>query len=147
MTLERADPGSAWGFSCSGGLDLEQWGALVSGDENYSTDKTFVIMNIAGVSARCNERGLWLSVASVRDESSASNAGLKSGDFITSVNGRKVFHLNPEDVSRLIRNSGKILYLDIERNNSKNLLYCNGLHQFSYNFLFEDNWEMKKPYF
>ena len=114
----------------------------------------------AGVSVRRNERGLWLGVASARADSPALRAGLRSGDFITSINGRLVFHLKPEEVSRLIKTSGQVsvslgriltstrfcfqtLYLDVERNNSKRLLYCNGLHQYSFNFLFEDNWEEK----
>ena len=109
---------------------------------------------------RRNERGLWLGVASARADSPAVRAGLRSGDFITSINGRLVFHLKPEEVSRLIKTSGQVsvslgriltiqemcfqtLYLDVERNNSKRLLYCNGLHQYSFNFLFEDNWEAK----
>ena len=99
------------------------------------------------MSAKRHEKGMWLNVASVRDDTAAKTSGLRSGDFITSINGRIVFHLSPEDVSRLIRNSGNTLYLDIERNSSKNLLYCNGLHQFSYNFLYDDNFEMKKPHF
>jgi len=87
---------------------------------------------------------LWLSVASVRDNSCAQKACLRKGDFITSINGRIVFHLKPEDVSRLVRKSGKVLYLDIERNNSQTLLYCNGLHQYSYNFLLEEHWELNR---
>ena len=120
-----------------------------------------ILLITAGVSVRRNERGLWLGVASSRADSPALRAGLRSGDFITSINGRLVFHLKPEEVSRLIKTSGQVsvflwgriltstgfclqtLYLDIERNNSKRLLYCNGLHQYSFNFLFEDNWEKK----
>ena len=91
LTLERSKEDTAWGFSCSGGRDLEQWGALMS-----------------GVAARRQEAGLWLSVASVRDDTPASQANLGPGDFISRINGRIVFHLLPEDVSRLIRNSGKV---------------------------------------
>merc|ERR1712079_289906 len=130
LTLQRADSETAWGFSCSGGQDLEAWGGLMS-----------------GVCVKRHEKGLWLGVESVRDDAAAKKGGLMKGDFITAINGRIVFHMKPEDVSRLIRNSGKILYLDIERKNSKRLLYCNGLHQYSFNFLFEDNWEMKKLLF
>ena len=91
LTLDRSNLETAWGFSCSGGLDLEQWGATMS-----------------GVAARRHERGLWVSVASVRDDTPASEGGLRHGDFITRINGRIVFHLLPEDVSRLIKNSGKV---------------------------------------
>ena len=31
LTLQRADNETAWGFSCSGGQDLEAWGGLMSG--------------------------------------------------------------------------------------------------------------------
>ena len=31
LTLQRADNDIAWGFSCSGGQDLEAWGGLMSG--------------------------------------------------------------------------------------------------------------------
>jgi len=41
-------------------------------------------------------------------------------------------------VARLIRQSGTSLYLDVERIPSKDLLYNNGLHQFSYNFLYPE---------
>ena len=91
LTLERSKEDTAWGFSASGGRDLEHWGALM-----------------AGVAARRQEPGLWVSVASVRDGSPASQASLRQGDFISRINGRIVFHLLPEDVSRLIRNSGKV---------------------------------------
>ena len=47
-------------------------------------------------------------------------------------------------VTMILKCGVQVLYLDVERNNSKNVLYCNGLHNYSYNFLFEDNWEMKK---
>ena len=90
ITLDRGQADTAWGFSCSGGLDLEHWGAIMS-----------------GVQARRGERGLWMSVASVRDTTPASLTNLRPGDFITGINGRIVFHLTPEDVSRLIKNSGK----------------------------------------
>ena len=66
---------------------------------------------IAGVSVRRGEKGLWLSVASVREDTPASLGGLHARDFITRINGRIVFHLEPEDVSRLIRNSGKVIVL------------------------------------
>ena len=91
LSLHRDSPDSAWGFSCSGGRDLEQWGAIMS-----------------GVAARRQEAGLWVSVVSVREDTPASKAGLRSGDFVSRINGRIVFHLLPEDVSRLIRNSGKV---------------------------------------
>ena len=65
-------------------------------------------MNISGVVVGRHEKGLWLNVASVRDETAAKKSGMKSGDFITSINGRIVFHLSPPDISRLIRNSGKV---------------------------------------
>ena len=48
LTLDRSNLDTAWGFSCSGGQDLELWGAVMS-----------------GVAARRHERGLWVSVASV----------------------------------------------------------------------------------
>ena len=95
LTLDRSNLDTAWGFSCSGGQDLEQWGAVMS-----------------GVAARRHERGLWVSVASVRDDTPASKANLRQGDFISRINGRIVFHLLPEDVSRLIKNSGKVLLYD-----------------------------------
>ena len=61
-----------------------------------------------GVSVRRHEKGLWLGVESVRDDAAAKKGGLMKGDFITAINGRIVFHMKPEDVSRLIRNSGKV---------------------------------------
>ena len=67
-----------------------------------------IILITAGVSVRRNERGLWLGVASARADSPALRAGLRSGDFITSINGRLVFHLKPEEVSRLIKTSGQV---------------------------------------
>ena len=51
---------------------------------------------------------MWLGVASARGDSPALGAGLRSGDFITSINGRLVFHLGPEEVSRLIKTSGQV---------------------------------------
>ena len=93
----------------------------------------------SGVVTRRHERGLWLNVGSVRDDTPANVAGIKRNDFVSRINGRIVFHMEPEDVQRLIQNSGTVLYLDIERNDMKNLLYNNGLHQFSYNFLFGEN--------
>ena len=68
-------------------------------------------------------QGLWLSVASVREETPAGNSGLRSKDLVTRwnilslfttwlstpktrINGRIVFHLDPADVARLIRQSG-----------------------------------------
>ena len=74
---------------------------------------TFVNIEIAylfplGVSVRRHEKGLWLGVESVRDDAAAKKGGLMKGDFITAINGRIVFHMKPEDVSRLIRNSGKV---------------------------------------
>ena len=60
------------------------------------------------MSVRRNERGLWLGVASARADTPALRAGLRSGDFITSINGRLVFHLKPEEVSRLIKTSGQV---------------------------------------
>ena len=65
------------------------------------------------MSVRRHERGLWLGVASARGDSPALGAGLRSGDFITSINGRLVFHLRPEEVSRLIKTSGQVgVYID-----------------------------------
>ena len=65
------------------------------------------------MSVRRHERGLWLGVASARGDSPALRAGLRSGDFITSINGRLVFHLQPEEVSRLIKTSGQVaVYLE-----------------------------------
>ena len=57
---------------------------------------------------RRHERGLWLGVASARADSACAKGGLRPGDFITSINGRLVFHLTPEEVTRLIKNSGKV---------------------------------------
>ena len=91
LTLERGSAEAGWGFSCSGGHDLEQWGGIMS-----------------GVAVRRGEKGLWVSVERVRDDSPASQADLRSRDFITRINGRIVFHLEPQDVSRLIKNSGKV---------------------------------------
>ena len=122
LTLTREDTSTAWGFSVNGGQDILENGGFWS-----------------GVVTRRHERGLWLNVGNVRDEAPANKAGLKKNDFISRINGRIVFHMEPEDVQRLIKNSGKVLYLDIERNDMKNLLYNNGLHQYSYNFLFNEN--------
>ena len=58
---------------------------------------------------RRHEKGLWVSVASVRDDSPSQKSSLRKGDFIRSINGRIVFHLKPEDVSRLIKSSGKVM--------------------------------------
>jgi len=77
-------------------------------------------------------------VGSVREETPAGKSGLRSRDLVTRINGRIVFHLDPADVARLIRQSGTSLYLDVERVPSKDLLYNNGLHQFSYNFLYPE---------
>ena len=122
LTLTREDTSTAWGFSVNGGRDILENGGFWS-----------------GVVTRRHERGLWLNVGNVRDEAPANEAGLKKNDFISRINGRIVFHMEPEDVQRLIKNSGKVLYLDIERNDMKNLMYNNGLHQYSYNFLFNEN--------
>ena len=100
LTLDRSKEDSAWGFSCSGGRDMEQWGAIMS-----------------GVAARRQEAGLWVSVVSVREDTPASKAGLRSGDFVSRINGRIVFHLLPEDVSRLIKNSGKVRRTFIHQEN------------------------------
>ncbi|CAB4059836.1 P4HA [Lepeophtheirus salmonis] len=50
-------------------------------------------------------KGNWLKVRSIRSDTPAYEAGIRSGDFIT-------------------RN---VLYLDVERNSEKNLLYDNGI--------------------
>ena len=126
LTLTRDSPTSGWGFSLAGGQDILEQGGFWS-----------------GVVTTRHQRGLWLSVGSVREESPANTGGLKKNDFVSRINGRIVFHLAPEDVQRLIKNSGTVLYLDIERNNAKNLLYNNGLHQYSYNFLLSENKEGK----
>jgi len=121
LTLERDGAEAAWGFSLVGGREVLENGGFSS-----------------GVATRRREEGLWLSVGSVREESSAGNSGLRSKDLVTRINGRIVFHLDPADVARLIRQSGTSLYLDVERIPSKDLLYNNGLHQFSYNFLYPE---------
>ena len=91
LTLDRSKEDSAWGFSCSGGRDVEHWGAVMS-----------------GLAVSRGEKGLWVSVERVRQDSPASQADLRARDFITRINGRIVFHLEPQDVSRLIKNSGKV---------------------------------------
>ena len=68
----------------------------------------------------------------------SSQAGLARNDFLTQVNGRHVSGLSPEELGRLVRTSGSVLYLDIERSESRSLLYNTGLHQYSYNFLYGD---------
>ena len=70
-----------------------------------------IFVCIQGIAVRRHEKGLWISVASVRDDTPAQKSCLKKGDFIRSINGRIVFHLKPEDVSRLIKNSGKVMNL------------------------------------
>ena len=65
-------------------------------------------------------------------------AGLARNDFLTQVNGRQVSGLAPGDLGRLVRTSGSVLYMDIERSESRSLLYNTGLHQYSYNFLYGD---------
>ena len=60
------------------------------------------------MSVRRHERGLWLGVASAREDSASGRAGLRPRDFITSINGRLVFHLRPKEVTRLIKNSGQV---------------------------------------
>ena len=122
LTLSREDTSTAWGFSLNGGRDILENGGFWS-----------------GVVTRRHERGLWVNVGSVREDAPAKKAGIKKNDFVSRINGRIVFHMEPEDVQRLIKNSGTVLYLDIERNDMKNLVYNNGLHQYSYNFLFEEN--------
>ena len=129
LTLTRGEVSTAWGFSLNGGRDIMENGGFWS-----------------GVVTRRHERGLWLNVGSVRDDTPANVAGIKRNDFVSRINGRIVFHMEPEDVQRLIQNSGTVLYLDIERNDMKNLLYNNGLHQFSYNFLFGENQAMKPSF-
>ena len=89
-------------------------------------------MNIAGVVVGSHEKGLWLNVASVRDETAAKKSGMKSGDFITSINGRIVFHLSPPDISRLIRNSGKVRNFSIV---SLNVSMSDSLMNYSNDFL------------
>jgi len=121
LTLVREGSEEAWGFSLVGGREALEHGGFWS-----------------GVATRRGEQGLWLSVGSVREESPAGSSGLRSKDLVTRINGRIVFHLDPADVARLIRQSGKSLYLDIERLPSKDLLYSNGLHQYSYNFLYPE---------
>jgi len=121
LTLEREGGDAAWGFSLVGGREVLENGGFWS-----------------GVATRRREEGLWLSVASVREETPAGKSGLRSRDLVTRINGRIVFHLDPADVARLIRQSGTSLYLDVERVPSKDLLYNNGLHQFSYNFLYPE---------
>jgi len=121
LTLEREGAEAAWGFSLVGGREVLENGGFSS-----------------GVATKRREEGLWLSVGSVREESPAGNSGLRSKDLVTRINGRIVFHLDPADVARLIRQSGTSLYLDVERIPSKDLLYNNGLHQFSYNFLYPE---------
>jgi len=121
LTLVRDTEDTAWGFSLMGGREVLEHGGFWS-----------------GVATRRGEKGLWLSVSSVREETAAGKSGLKQRDLVTRINGRIVFHLEPGDVARLVRQSGTSLYLDVERVPSKDLLYNNGLHQFSYNFLYED---------
>jgi len=121
LSLEREGESAAWGFSLLGGREVLENGGFWS-----------------GVATRRREEGLWLSVASVREETPAGSSGLRSKDLVTRINGRIVFHLDPADVARLIRQSGNSLYLDVERLPSKDLLYNNGLHQFSYNFLYPE---------
>ena len=122
LTLNREDATAAWGFSLNGGSDILENGGFWS-----------------GVVTKRHERGLWLNVGNLREDTPASKGGLKKNDFISRINGRIVFHMKPEDVQRLIKNSGKVLYIDIERNDMKNLVYNNGLHQYSYNFLYAEN--------
>ena len=51
----------------------------------------------------------------MKPNSGASEAGLQDSDFILRINGQTVFHMTPQDVERIISDSGFILHLDIER--------------------------------
>ena len=108
LSLHRDSPDSAWGFSCSGGRDVEHWGAVMS-----------------GLAVSRGEKGLWVSVERVRQDSPAGQADLRPRDFITRINGRIVFHLEPQDVSRLIKNSGKVRLKDL-KSFSNSWIYCSG---------------------
>jgi hypothetical protein len=121
LTLSRSSEFEPWGFSAIGAKDIFEQGGFWS-----------------GVNTRRHEKGVWFSVQMVRDETPSSEAGLKPHDLITRINGRIVFHLEAEDIQRLISHSGKTLYLDIERNLTKSWLYNRGMHQYSFNFLCKD---------
>jgi len=121
-TLTRGEESVAWGFSIICGQDILESAGRWS-----------------GVATRRNERGLWLKVRTVRDDTPAAAAGLTDSDFITRINGRIVFHMSPQEAERLIKNSGTILYLDVERNPSRRLIYDDGKHQNVSNFLFTDH--------
>merc|ERR1712088_1195017 len=120
-TLTRGEESVACGFSIICGQDILESAGRWS-----------------GVATRRNERGLWLKVRTVRDDTPAAAAGLTDSDFITRINGRIVFHMSPQEAERLIKNSGATLYLDVERNPSKRLIYDDGAPQTVSNFLFTD---------
>ncbi|XP_023322197.1 uncharacterized protein LOC111696722 [Eurytemora carolleeae] len=121
LTLTRDTEDDPWGFSAVGSKDILEQSGFWSGI----------------ITAR-HQQGLWIAARSIRRESAAEVSGLKENDLITRINGRIVFHLTPDDVQRLIVKSGCTLYLDIERNVTKSRLYNSGLHQFSFNFLYND---------
>eukprot|EP00096_Caligus_rogercresseyi_P011262 TRINITY_DN437_c0_g1_i1.p1 TRINITY_DN437_c0_g1~~TRINITY_DN437_c0_g1_i1.p1 ORF type:complete len:154 (-),score=13.77 TRINITY_DN437_c0_g1_i1:339-800(-) len=117
-TLNRNSPAVPWGFTLVAEREIYENGAFWS-----------------GIQTKRLEKGYWLKVRSLRCDTAAHAAGVRSGDFITRINGSVVFYMDLKTIERLIRQSGNVLYLDIERNSEKNLLYDNGLKGTTLNFL------------
>ncbi|XP_040579622.1 cytohesin-interacting protein [Lepeophtheirus salmonis] len=117
-TLKRNSDAVPWGFTLLAEREVYENGAFWS-----------------GIQTKRLEEGNWLKVRSIRSDTPAYEAGIRSGDFITRINGNIVFYMDLKTIERLIRNSGNVLYLDVERNSEKNLLYDNGIKGVCLNFL------------
>ncbi len=70
-TLSRSNEDEAWGFSVTVGGDI--------GDNTAGW---------SGIAARRHDKGIWIKVNSVRNESPASRAGIQTRDMITRINGQ-----------------------------------------------------------
>jgi len=114
------------------GGDWEPWGLTVTCGENDVMENGG---RWSGIAVHRNQSGMWAKVTSIQRDTPAARSGIRCHDFIKRINGRLVFHMNPSEVDRLINSSGNTLYLDIERNPSKRLLYDSGLNDRTLQFL------------
>jgi len=121
--------------------DWEAWGMTVTCGDSGEHGARW-----SGIAAHRNDTGIWAKIQTVQGDSPASRAGLRPHDFIKRINGMVVFHMTPHQVNRHINDSGTTLYLDIERNPSKRLVYDSGLAETTLQYLLpanEDN--TKRP--
>jgi len=112
--------------------DWEPWGLTVTCGEKDIMENGG---RWSGIAVHRNQSGMWAKVNSIQSDSPAGRSGIRSHDFIKRINGRLVFHMTPAEVDRLINSSGNTLFLDIERNPSKRLVYDSGVNERTLQYL------------